>query len=36
LCQPCKQRFLFIIATGRSGSTTLLSMLNQLPGVSDK
>jgi hypothetical protein len=33
LCQPCKQRYLFIIATGRSGSTTLLSMFNQLPNV---
>jgi len=35
LCQPCKKRFLFIIATGRSGSTSLLSMLNFLPGVSE-
>ncbi len=33
LCQPCNQRYLFIIATGRSGSTTLLSMFNQLPRV---
>lgn len=36
LCLPCKKRFLFIIATGRSGSTTLLSMLNHLPGVSEE
>ena len=34
LCQPCKKRFLFILAIGRSGSTTLLSMLNHLPNVS--
>jgi len=36
LCQPCKKRFLFIISTGRSGSTSLLSMLNYLPGVSEQ
>ena len=36
MCQPCKKRFLFIIATGRSGSTSLLSMLNYLPGVSEQ
>jgi len=33
ICTPCRRRFLLIIATGRSGSTTLLSMMNQLPGV---
>jgi len=33
ICTPCNQRFLFIIATGRSGSTTLLRMFNQLPNV---
>ena len=33
MCSPCKRKFLIIIATGRSGSTTLLSMINQLPGV---
>jgi len=33
LCQPCNKRFLFIVATGRSGSTTLLRMLNYLPNV---
>ena len=32
-CTPCNRRFLFIIATGRSGSTTLLKMFNQLPNV---
>ena len=33
LCQPCYKRYLFIIATGRSGSTTLLKMFNTLPNV---
>jgi len=33
ICTPCRRRFLLIISTGRSGSTTLLSMMNQLPGV---
>lgn len=33
VCSPCNRRFLLIIATGRSGSTTLLSMMNKLPGV---
>lgn len=33
LCQPCNRRFLIIIATGRSGSTTLTNMLNLLPNV---
>jgi hypothetical protein len=33
LCQPCRQRFLFILATGRSASTTLLDMINHLPNV---
>ena len=33
LCTPCNRRFLFIIATGRSGSTTLLRMFHELPGV---
>ncbi len=33
ICTPCHQRFLFILATGRSGSTSLLKMLNQLPNV---
>jgi len=33
LCQPCQRRFLIVIATGRSGSTTLSSMLDRLPGV---
>jgi hypothetical protein len=33
LCQPCKRRFLIIIATGRSASTTLTYMMDSLPGV---
>lgn len=33
ICTPCNQRFLFIIATGRSGSTTLLKMFNKLPNI---
>lgn len=33
LCSPCNRRFLFLIATGRSGSTTLLRMFNELPNV---
>mmetsp|Transcript_25428 Transcript_25428/g.31330 ORF Transcript_25428/g.31330 Transcript_25428/m.31330 type:complete len:386 (-) Transcript_25428:255-1412(-) len=33
MCTPCSRRFLFIIATGRSGSTTLLKMFNTLPNV---
>jgi len=32
-CEPCKRRFLFILAQGRSGSTTLKNMVNLLPGV---
>ena len=32
-CQPCRQRFLIVIATGRSGSTTLTNMLDLLPNV---
>lgn len=33
LCLPCQRRYLFIFATGRSGSTSLLKMLNFLPSV---
>lgn len=33
MCTPCKRRFLFIVTNGRSGSTTLLRMLNYLPNV---
>lgn len=33
VCVPCDRRFLFILATGRSGSTTLLKMFDSLPGV---
>lgn len=32
-CSPCNRRFLFILATPRSGSTTILQTLNELPGV---
>ena len=32
-CDLCGQRWLFVLATGRSGSTTVLNMLNALPGV---
>lgn len=32
-CKPCQRRFLIIIATGRSGSTTLMNLLDLLPGV---
>jgi len=33
LCEPCKQRFILLLATARSGSTTLLKMFNLLPNV---
>ena len=33
LCSPCQKRFLFLIGTGRAGSTTLLRMFNELPNV---
>eukprot|EP00985_Skeletonema_marinoi_P012760 scaffold6237_cov108-Skeletonema_marinoi.AAC.2 len=33
LCQPCRQRFLFILSTGRAASTALLDMINRLPNV---
>jgi len=33
MCLPCQRRYLFIFATGRSGSTSLLKMLNFLPSV---
>jgi len=32
-CRPCDRKFLIVIATGRSGSTTLTNMLDLLPGV---
>ena len=31
---PCSGRYVFVIAAGRSGSTTVLNMLNSLPGLS--
>lgn len=33
LCKPCQRRFLFILSTARSASTTLTYMLDTLPGV---
>ena len=33
LCAPCNRRYILILATGRSGSTTLLKMMNYLPSV---
>ena len=33
ICHPCKRRYLILLAAGRSGSTTLLHMLNSLPGI---
>ena len=33
LCQPCRDRFLIIVATGRSGSTTLMQMIDSLPNM---
>lgn len=32
-CKPCDKKFLFVLAQGRSGSTTMKNMLNELPGV---
>ena len=32
-CNLCQRQFIFIIAEGRSGSTTLLHMVNHLPDV---
>jgi hypothetical protein len=29
----CARKFLFVVATGRSGSTTVMGMLNGIPGV---
>ena len=33
ICGPCNQRFIFIAAMGRSGSTTLLKIMNALSKV---
>lgn len=33
LCQPCSRRYLIVIASGRSASTTMLYMMNRLPNV---
>jgi hypothetical protein len=33
LCRPCDRRFLILICTGRSASTTLMNMMDSLPGI---
>lgn len=33
VCLPCQRRWLIIISSGRSGSTTLRRMMSELPGV---
>ena len=33
LCHPCTRRYLVILSTGRSGSTTLNEMIQSLPGI---
>merc|ERR1712176_1668174 len=33
LCTPCNRRYAFVFATARSGSTTLLQTMNELPHV---
>ena len=32
-CDLCRDRWLFVVATGRSGSTTMMEMLTSIPGV---
>lgn len=32
-CKPCNRRYLFILAQGRSGSTTVRNMINMLPNI---
>lgn len=31
-CNLCDRKFIFVIGTGRSGSTTVMQMVNELPG----
>lgn len=31
-CDLCEQTWVFVVATGRSGSTTVMEMLNEIPG----
>lgn len=31
-CDLCARKFIFVIGTGRSGSTTVMQMVNELPG----
>jgi hypothetical protein len=33
LCEPCQRRYLIILSTGRSASTTLTWMMDSLPGI---
>lgn len=33
-CDPCAKKWVLVIAVGRSGSTTIMSMLNRVPKVS--
>ena len=33
ICKPCDRRYLIILATGRSASTTLTWMMDSLPGI---
>ena len=33
MCDLCATRWLFVLATGRSGSTTIFEMLNRMPGM---
>ena len=32
-CDLCRDRWLFVVASGRSGSTTMMEMLTSIPGV---
>ena len=32
-CDLCADQWLFVISTGRSGSTSLMTMLNLVPGM---
>jgi hypothetical protein len=33
ICYPCQRRWLIIVTTGRSASTTLTEMIDRLPGI---
>ena len=34
MCDLCAEQWVFVLATGRSGSTSIVEALNSLPGVS--